>query len=85
MNTETELPAKVVESIKAGRKIQAIKALRESHGVGLREAKEIVEAYVRENPVLQVHRLQESESGVGRLIFIAVIVVAGYIAYRMLA
>ena len=30
MNRETELPANVVELIKAGRKIQAIKAVRES-------------------------------------------------------
>jgi hypothetical protein len=85
MNRETELPANVVELIKAGRKIQAIKAVRESQGMGLREAKEMVEAYVRENSDLQTHRRLESESGVGRLLLFAMIAVAGYIVYRVLA
>jgi len=84
MNTESGLPAEVVDAISANRKIQAIKTLRESRGLGLREAKEMVEAYIRENPNLSAHRRQESESGVGRLILIAVIAAAGYVAYRLL-
>ena len=85
MNRETELPAKVVELIKAGRKVQAIKAVRDSHDLGLREAKEMVEAYVQENPDLQNHRRLEAESGVGRLILFALLAAAGYVVYRVLA
>ncbi|MFW5431508.1 MAG: ribosomal protein L7/L12 [Methylophilaceae bacterium] len=36
----------VIEVIKSGRKIQAIKLLREKTGLGLKEAKETVEAYM---------------------------------------
>ena len=35
--------------IEAGRKIEAIKALREETGLGLREAKDAVEAYMRDH------------------------------------
>ncbi|WP_344618521.1 ribosomal protein L7/L12 [Dactylosporangium salmoneum] len=40
-------PPGVLEELAAGRKIQAIKAYREATGVGLREAKDAVEAIAR--------------------------------------
>ncbi|MGJ8619953.1 MAG: ribosomal protein L7/L12 [Methylophilaceae bacterium] len=36
----------VIDEIKLGRKIQAIKLLREENGIGLKEAKEAIEAYI---------------------------------------
>ena len=39
------LPANVAEALKAGNKIEAIKRLRESSGIGLAEAKAIAEGY----------------------------------------
>ncbi len=39
-----ELPPEVVEALRANRKIEAIKLLREATGLGLREAKERIEA-----------------------------------------
>lgn len=39
----------VLSEIKQGRKIQAIKLYRSENGVGLKEAKEAVEAYVASN------------------------------------
>jgi ribosomal protein L7/L12 len=41
------LPAQVIESLRRGEKIQAIKHYREFSGVGLREAKEFVEEVQR--------------------------------------
>ena len=56
MNTEAELPADVLEAIHAGRKIDAIKRLRAQNGLGLKEAKELVDAYVQQHPDLVVQR-----------------------------
>lgn len=41
--TEKELPADVIAAIKQGRKIEAIKILRESSGIGLANAKVLVD------------------------------------------
>jgi hypothetical protein len=45
-----EIPQDVVEAIKAGKKIEAIKRLRETRPMGLKEAKEAVEAWQAEHP-----------------------------------
>lgn len=41
------LPPEVVAAIESGRTVEAVKLLRESLGLGLAEAKEAVDAYVR--------------------------------------
>ena len=41
--TETELPPDVLEAIREGRKIEAIKLLREAKGLGLANAKVLVD------------------------------------------
>jgi len=41
--TDSELPAKVIEAIVDGRKIEAIKMLRESTGLGLANAKVLID------------------------------------------
>jgi ribosomal protein L7/L12 len=43
MNSENLLPENVREALAKGRKIEAIKLLREATGIGLKEAKDIVE------------------------------------------
>jgi hypothetical protein len=40
-----ELPSKVLMALERGQKIEAIKLLREARGLGLKEAKEAVDAY----------------------------------------
>jgi ribosomal L7/L12-like protein len=42
------LPRGVIEAVRSGDKIRAIKAYREATGVGLREAKQFVEAVQRQ-------------------------------------
>lgn len=51
-----EMPHEVVAALERGRKIEAIKLLRESRGLGLKEAKEAVECYVQEHPHLRKSR-----------------------------
>ncbi|MDJ0793187.1 MAG: ribosomal protein L7/L12 [Woeseiaceae bacterium] len=53
-NTDQHLSESVRQSVRAGRKIEAIKLLREEHGLGLKEAKQIIDrevaVYRRANP-----------------------------------
>ena len=43
------LSEKVINEIKAGRKISAIKLLREEQGIGLKEAKVLIESHINQN------------------------------------
>ena len=45
---QTEFSEEIVQAVVAGRKIEAIKRLREQTGMGLREAKQAVEHLERE-------------------------------------
>ena len=83
--TTRELPADVRDAVDANRKIEAIKLLREQRSLGLKEAKEIVDAYIDENRHVIGDQRSGQESGIGRIL---VIVIAGgiiYAAYRALS
>ena len=82
---EPDLPADVIDAIRANRKIDAIKRLREHRGMGLKEAKHAVEAYARENPQEITVPAHQSESGLGRVVLIAIAIGAAYVAYRYFA
>ena len=81
MNTDADLPTDVIEAIRANRKIDAIKRLREHRGIDLKEAKYEVDTYVRENPQVATTLAPQTESGIGRLILIAIIIGGAYAAY----
>ncbi len=83
--TTRELPADVRDAVHANRKIEAIKLLREQQSLGLKEAKEIVDAYIDENRHVIGDQRSGRESGIGRILMI---VIAGgiiYAAYRALS
>jgi hypothetical protein len=82
MTNETQLPADVTEAIRANRKIDAIKLLREHRRLGLKEAKHAVDAYIRENPHLIPQ--QSSGGGLGRGVKIVLGVVIAYALYLQL-
>lgn len=84
-DSDSGLPLEVIDAIRSNRKIEAIKVLRERRGLGLREAKEQVDAYCRENPGQEAHIQKVSESGLGGLVWIVAIAVVAYVAYRFLA
>ena len=81
MSSTPELSAEVIEAIRANRKIEAIKRLREETGLGLKEAKDAVEAWARQNPQL-IPDAPRSESSVGRVVLVAAVLAAAYAAYR---
>jgi len=77
-----KLPEEALAALESGKKIEAIKSVRMSFNVGLKEAKEIVEAYIEADPefkqrisVANNHAAQSAFSG---LLVIAVIVLLIY-------
>ena len=76
---ENQLSASVMEAIRSGRKIDAIKQLRKERGLGLKESKHIVDremaAYRASNP----HLAQENQSS--HFPMILVIVAIGLALY----
>ena len=78
MRTTQDLPADVIAAIHAGRTIEAIKLLRAARGLGLKEAKHAVDAYILANPSLE--RPRTSNNG---LVFIIVLVLLGFAVYRL--
>ena len=85
MKTESELPSDVIDAINAGRKIDAIKLLREHRNLGLTEAKHIVDVYVQENAQLKTTRHSRAESSVTRVVLLVIVIAAAYGAYRYFA
>lgn len=72
-----EMPHEVVAALERGRKIEAIKLLRESRGLGLKEAKEAVELYVREHPHLRRSRTVLGGRGHGVWFWLVLILLLG--------
>lgn len=83
MNQESELPEDVLAAIHENRKIEAIKLLREHRRLGLKEAKEIVDAYVAEHSPLITTRQPSVETGRGRLLIVFILLAALYAIYRL--
>lgn len=81
-NTGVDLPADVVAELEANRKIAAIKLLRAERGMGLKEAKEQVEAYLADNPNSPSHSMPESDTGIGRIVILIIGVSVIYGIYR---
>lgn len=80
MNQDHGLPSDVVSAIHAGRKIDAIKLLRESSGLGLKEAKDEVDAYLRKHP-----SIQPPKPNYNGLLFFIVLLLLGFIVYQLLS
>ena len=81
---EPELPQEVAEAIAAGHKIEAIKLLRERTGVGLKEAKDVIDSTMRDDAGMATqHRAgPRNDTGVGRLLLILLVlgaVLGGYL------
>jgi hypothetical protein len=84
MNDEPELPDDVLAAIRANRKIGAIKLLRKHQNIGLKEAKDIVDAYIQQHPSSAGSRSQQSESGSGfaPLLYASLVTGLIYAAYK---
>lgn len=84
MNRSTDqpiaLPTEVIAAINSGHKIQAIKLLREAKGLGLAEAKDAVDDYIRANPSL----VQRKSSSGGVLVYVILFGLLTYVAYQFI-
>ena len=83
---ELELSAQVEQAIAAGRKIEAIKLLREEAGLDLKEAKELVDARVSAHRSFEAQHPAgpRNDTGVGRLVLILAVLAAVVVAYLFL-
>ena len=72
MQDQTKLPSEVINALRAGKKIDAIKLLREQQNIGLKEAKDMVDQYIASDPAL-AHELQRT-GNTGLLYWISIIV-----------
>lgn len=79
MTMPDDIPAAAVEALRRQDKIGAIKIVREHSHVGLKEAKDAVEAYVERHPDLKAAMQEASSQGLGRLLVWALVI--GVIAF----
>jgi ribosomal protein L7/L12 len=80
---EAGLPPTAIEALRKGNKVEAIKIVRLERNLGLKEAKDLVEDYVRRDPALK-RRLEEAQAettrgcGLWLVIFLALVAVGYY-------
>jgi hypothetical protein len=67
----------VLSALEEGRKLEAIKRLREERGIGLKQAKELVEEYMEMHPELN----RRHTGGAGGLVLLAVLAVISVVLY----
>ena len=67
--TANQLPDEVLNAIREGRKVEAIKVLREKTGLGLANAKVLVDQAWRDHgPARPIPNFADQPSGQGRLV-----------------
>ena len=71
------LPHEVVAALERGRKIEAIKLLRELKGVGLKEAKDAVDRYKSERSPMSGSVVQPGTGGRAALFWLALLALLG--------
>ncbi len=82
--TDTELPTEVIWAIAEGRKIEAIKMLRESTGIGLANAKVLIDRAWREHgPKKPLTPALTEDAGSGKLVVSLVAVAIVAVAYLL--
>ncbi len=78
MNTNQNLEPEVIIALSLGRKIEAIKMLRQKRGLGLKDAKELVDRYSVANGMSDTTVNKNAGSG---LMSLALIVLVTYLIY----
>ena len=83
------LPFAVAAALRKGDKLEAIRLMREKGGLGLKEAKDAVEAYGREQGAAADYHRAPGEvprrGGAGWLVFVLVVVALALLARRLFA
>lgn len=80
----TELPPAALSALMNGRKIQAIKIVREENRVGLKEAKHAVDNYIQTHPELmqQMKRVQSTSNRGAWLVIIVGVLVLLWLSFK---
>jgi hypothetical protein len=81
------LPSDAISALSRGRLIEAIKATRLATGLGLKESKDAVEAYLAQHPNLnrQYQESTQQSRGPLRWLVLAIVLVAAVAAYLALS
>ncbi len=80
------LSTAAISALHHGNKIEAIKIVREERDIGLKEAKDAVDDYVRSQPALQPSlAAAQSEAKRSALLWLAALIVLAFLAYYFLA
>jgi hypothetical protein len=79
-----ELPPEALAALARGSKIEAIKIVRETQGLGLKEAKELVDAWQDAHPAPRTAG-PRTDSGLRRVVMIALLIAAAYAIYSWFA
>ena len=83
--TVDELPSEVMDAIRGGSKIEAIKMLRVATGIGLANAKVLVDEAARREGLQRVYPVYEDRPNIpGNLIKGLVLAVVLFVGYRYL-
>jgi ribosomal protein L7/L12 len=77
----SDIPLKSMLALRQGNKIEAIRVVHTNQGLGLKESKEAVEAYIARHPELQTVLGAEQSKMRRKLIFVAILMVASALAY----
>jgi hypothetical protein len=84
--TENDLPPEVIRAIEQGRKIEAIKLLREATGLGLANAKVLVDKAGRQHGPRNPHpNIVDEQPNLGRLLKTLLFVALAFAFYRYYA
>ncbi len=82
MNAGNELPEEVIAELDAGRKVSAIKRLRVMRGIDLKEAKLLVDSHLQQHPGTSGPQPPQAETGIGRILILAIGVGVIFAIYR---
>jgi len=81
MEQKTTIPLEAVAALHRGNKIEAIKLVREEQGLGLKEAKDLVEQFLRNDPAVQASFAQvKAQSGGSALRWWVIVIGIGALA-----
>jgi ribosomal protein L7/L12 len=84
--TAPSFPTAALSALHQGSKIEAIKIVRQERNIGLKEAKDAVDDYVRSHPALQSSlAAAQAEAKRSALLWIAAVIVLAFLVYYFVA
>ncbi len=84
-NSPASIPAAAAAAVAAGNMIEAIKIVRREQHIGLKEAKDAVDAYVSQHPEMRAQASNSPGAVPGRpWLWIGLAMFAGWLAWRLL-